>query len=197
MRVTLLWEHSQTELNSIHIPLYSSGYFEQYGRIYTSVIPCNIFGPYDNFNPQVGHVIPGMINRLQSIRDMDPDTPETEKTFPVYGSGKPLRQFIYSKDLARLFIWVMRSYDSVDPIVLSVDEKDEISIAELGQSIVNAFGFKGALTFDTSKADGQYKKTASNAKLRSLLPDFQFTPFDVAIQETVNWFTENRSTARM
>lgn len=138
-----------------------------------------------------------MINRLQSIRDTDPDTPETEKAFPVYGSGKPLRQFIYSKDLAKLFIWVMRSYDSVDPIVLSVDEKDEISIAELGQSIVKAFDFKGALTFDTSKADGQYKKTASNAKLRSLLPDFKFTPFDVAIQETVNWFTENRSTARM
>lgn len=162
--------------------------------MYTSVIPCNIFGPNDNFNPEVGHVIPGMINRLQKIREEA--GPEEDKTFPVFGSGKPLRQFIYSKDLAKLFVWVLRNYESVDPIVLSVDEADEISIAELALSIVKAFGFKGQLSFDTSKADGQYKKTASNAKLRGLLPDFQFTKFDVAIQETVNWFMDNRSDAR-
>lgn len=162
--------------------------------MYTSVIPCNIFGPNDNFNPEVGHVIPGMINRLQKIREEA--GPEEDKTFPVFGSGKPLRQFIYSKDLAKLFVWVLRNYESVEPIVLSVDEADEISIAELAQSIVKAFGFKGQLSFDTSKADGQYKKTASNAKLRGLLPDFQFTKFDVAIQETVNWFMDNRADAR-
>lgn len=174
----------------------SSGYYEQYGHIYTSVIPCNIFGPNDNFNPQVGHVIPGMINRLQKLRDESPDTDESEKVFPVFGTGKPLRQFIYSKDLAKLFVWVLRNYESVDPIVLSVDEKDEISIAQLAEAIVKAFDFKGKIEFDTTKADGQYKKTASNAKLRSHLPDFKFTNFDVAIQETVNWFTENRKSAR-
>lgn len=162
--------------------------------MYTSVIPCNIFGPNDNFNPEVGHVIPGMINRLQKIREEA--GPEEDKVFPVFGSGKPLRQFIYSKDLAKLFVWVLRNYESVEPIVLSVDEADEISIAELAQSIVKAFSFKGQLSFDTSKADGQYKKTASNAKLRGLLPDFQFTKFDVAIQETVNWFMDNRADAR-
>lgn len=164
--------------------------------MYTSVIPCNIFGPNDNFNPDVGHVIPGMINRLQKIRESDPDIPEEQKTFPVFGSGKPLRQFIYSLDLAKLFIWVLRNYNSVEPIVLSVDESDEISIAQLAESIVKAFNFKGQITFDTSKADGQYKKTASNAKLRRLLPDFKFTDFNLAIQETVNWFMENRSEAR-
>lgn len=172
------------------------GYNEQYGHIYTSIIPCNIYGPNDNFNPEVGHVIPGMINRLQGIRDESPDKEESEKVFQVFGSGKPLRQFIYSKDLARLFVWVLRSYDSVEPIILSVDEKDEISIAELAQSIANAFEFKGRLEFDTTKADGQYKKTASNAKLRALRPDFEFTPFDEAIKETVQWFIANRSSAR-
>lgn len=176
--------------------LLSSGYYEQYGRIYTSVIPCNIFGPHDNFNPDVGHVIPGMINRLQKIRESDPNTPETDKVFPIFGTGKPLRQFIFSRDLAKLFVWVLRNYNSVEPIVLSVDEQDEISIAQLGQSIAKAFGFQGQITFDTSKADGQYKKTASNAKLRGLLPDFRFTDFDEAIQETVNWFLENRKIAR-
>lgn len=179
------------------IDVLNRGYFEQYGRMYTSVIPCNIFGPNDNFAPDVGHVIPGMINRLQQIRETDPDTPEADKVFPVFGSGKPLRQFVYSKDLAKLFVWVLRNYESVDPIVLSVDEQDEISIAQLAEAIVKAFKFQGKLSFDTSKADGQYKKTASNAKLRTLLPDFKFTEFEVAIQETVNWFIENRAIARV
>lgn len=165
--------------------------------MYTSVVPCNIFGPHDNFNPEQGHVIPGMINRLQKLRDEDPEKDEADKEFSVFGSGRPRRQFIYSKDLARLFVWVLRNYESVDPIILSVDEQDEISIAELAKAIVKAFAFKGSIRFDTSMADGQFKKTASNGKLRSLLKDFQFTPFEKAIQETVNWFVENRSQARM
>lgn len=164
--------------------------------MFTSVIPCNIFGPHDNFNPEVGHVIPGMINRLQKVRDEQPGVPEAEKVFSVFGTGRPRRQFIYSRDLARLFVWVLRHYESVEPLVLSVDEKDEISIGELAEEVVKAFGFQGRIEFDTSKADGQFKKTASNAKLRSLVPDFQFTDFGVAIRETVDWYKENRTVAR-
>lgn len=114
----------------------------------------------------------------------------------MYGTGKPLRQFIYSIDLAKLFVWVLRHYESVDPIILSVDEAAEVSIAQLAQSLVKAFDFKGKLEFDTSKADGQHKKTASNGKLRRLLPDFKFTEFDSAIQETVKWYLENYEKAR-
>lgn len=116
--------------------------------------------------------------------------------FTVYGTGKPLRQFIYSIDLARLIVWVLNKYDSVEPIILSVDEEAEVSIAQLAESIANAFEFKGKLEFDISKADGQYKKTASNAKLRSHLPGYQFTPFDQAIKESVTWFIQNYDKAR-
>lgn len=114
----------------------------------------------------------------------------------MYGTGKPLRQFIYSIDLAKLFVWVLRHYESVEPIILSVDEEAEVSIAQLAESLVSAFDFKGKLEFDTSKADGQYKKTASNEKLRKLLPDFKFTDFDKAIKETVQWYLENYDKAR-
>lgn len=73
-----------------------------------------------------------------------------------------------------------------------------MTIAEAARAIVDAFGFGGRLVFDTSKADGQYKKTASNAKLKSILPeDFKFTPFYQAIKETVVWFKANQKTARM
>lgn len=114
----------------------------------------------------------------------------------MYGTGKPLRQFIFSIDLAKLFIWVLRNYESVDPIILSTDEESEVTIADVAKSLANAFQFKGKLEFDTSKADGQYKKTASNNKLRKLLPEFQFTGFDSAIRDTVQWYIDNYEKAR-
>jgi GDP-L-fucose synthase len=95
----------------------------------------------------------------------------------VSGTGRPLRQFIYSRDLAKLFLWAMRSYEEIDPIILSVDPEDEVSIKHIADAIVGAMGFSGSYEFDTSRADGQYKKTASNQKLRKYLGDFQFTPF--------------------
>lgn len=179
------------------IDITNKAYNQQHGRLFTSVVPCNVFGPHDNYRPGVSHVIPGMIQRLhETIYVTDPDKPQEEKTFSVYGSGKPLRQFIYSLDLAKLFIWVLRSYDSVEPIILSVDESAEVSIAELAKSIAKAFDFKGKLIFDTTKADGQFKKTASNGKLRQHLPNFKFTDFDVAIKESVDWFRNNQEIAR-
>ncbi|XP_055612504.1 probable GDP-L-fucose synthase, partial [Uranotaenia lowii] len=179
------------------IDITNRAYFDKFGHIFTSVIPCNVFGPNDNFAPGVGHVIPEMIHRLHEIMCIkDTDKPQEEKVFNVFGSGKPLRQFIYSLDLAKLFIWVLRNYDSVDPIILSVDEATEVTIAHVAHSLAKAFDFKGRVEFDTSKADGQYKKTASNAKLRKLLPDYQFTDFDVAIKATVQWYLENYDTAR-
>lgn len=77
-----------------------------------------------------------------------------------------------------------------------MDESAEVSIGEVAKCISDAFQFEGKIQFDTDKADGQYKKTASNAKLRSLLPDFEFTAFSVAIQETVNWYMANEKSAR-
>lgn len=167
------------------------GYYEQHKCKYTSVIPCNVFGPYDNFDLHDSHVIPGLIRKLHNVIN------DGGSKFTVMGSGKPLRQFIYSLDLAKLIIFVLREYHDVEPIILSVDEKDEISIENSARAIAKAFDFNGEIVFDTSKADGQFKKTASNAKLRKLLPDFQFTPFEVAIKDTVEWFKSNQDIARL
>lgn len=80
--------------------------------------------------------------------------------------------------------------------LFTVDEKDEVSIADVAHAIAKAFEFKGKIEFDTTKADGQYKKTASNAKLRSLHPNFQFTDFDEAITSTVRWYLDNQNIVR-
>ncbi|XP_071941806.1 GDP-L-fucose synthase-like [Antedon mediterranea] len=171
------------------IDVQNKAYHSQHGCMFTSVIPTNVFGPHDNFNLENGHVIPGLIHKV--YRAKEDDTP-----FTIWGTGSPLRQFIYSKDLARLFIWVLHEYDEVNPIILSVGEEDEVSIKEVADMVVDAYEFKGNVFLDTSKSDGQFKKTASNAKLKSLFPDFKFTPIKQALKETVTWFVDNYETAR-
>lgn len=176
------------------IDIQNRAYHEQHGCCYTSVVPCNVFGPYDNFSLESSHVIPALIRRMHETIQKDDSE---NAVFSVYGTGKPLRQFIYSLDLAKLFLWVLRNYDSVEPIILSVDESDEVTISDAAQLVAEAFGFKGKLHYDTSKADGQLKKTASNAKLRSLLPDFSFSSFACAVKDTVQWFKDNHTSARL
>uniref|UniRef100_A0A7E4WAF5 GDP-L-fucose synthase n=1 Tax=Panagrellus redivivus TaxID=6233 RepID=A0A7E4WAF5_PANRE len=171
------------------IDVLNRGYAEEHGRKYTAVIPCNVFGPCDNYSLTSGHVIPALIHKTYVAQ-------KEGKPLQVYGTGKPLRQFIYSLDLARLMIWAVRHYDEIDPIILSVGEEDEVSINDAVNAVVKAFDFKGEVLHDTEKADGQYKKTASNAKLRRYLPEFQFTPFEEAIKESVQWFIDNYETAR-
>jgi len=165
-------------------------YNERYKKTkFTSVIPTNIFGPHDNYNMQDGHVIPGLIHKCYLAKRDGTD-------FVVWGSGKPLRQFIYSQDLGALLVWTLDHYDSEEPIILSVGEEDEISIGEVAKMIKDSMDFKGNLVFDTSKSDGQFKKTASNKKLLSLNKSFKFTPFQKAIDISSKWFLEHYDTAR-
>jgi len=171
------------------IDVQNKAYHEQHGCQFTSVIPCNVFGPHDNFNIQQGHVIPGLINKAYEAN-------KNGTAFEIWGTGAPLRQFIYSLDLAKLFVWVLREYEEVEPIILATDEEDEVSIKEVAEMVLEAFEFKGEVKFLTDKADGQFKKTASNAKLRRYLPEFKFVPTKEAIKESVDWFIENHEIAR-
>lgn len=154
-----------------------------------------VFGPNDNYG-QNSHVIPGLIRRMHEIMKADDGIPQKDKVFEVFGSGRPLRQFIYSLDLAKLILWVLNNWDKPEPIILSVDETNEVSIAQAANAVAKSFKFEGKLVYNTSKADGQFKKTASNAKIRSLLPDFEFTDFEQAIQESIDWYLQNLDKAR-
>jgi len=171
------------------IDVLNHAYHQQHGCLFTSVIPTNVFGPHDNFCIEDGHVLPGLMHKVWIAE-------KTGQPFVVWGTGSPRRQFIYSLDLARLFIWVMRHYEEIEPIILSVGEEDEVSIKEAAEMIVEAMNFTGEVIYDTSKADGQFKKTANNAKLRKLRPDFTFTPIKQAIKETCDWFVSNYDIAR-
>ncbi|KAG2172160.1 hypothetical protein INT44_005531 [Umbelopsis vinacea] len=171
------------------IDVQNKAYNEQYGCNFTSVIPTNVFGPHDNYDLEDSHVLPGLTHKCYLAK-------QNNTPFIVGGTGKPLRQFIYSRDLAKLFIWTLREYKETEPIILSVGEKDEVSIKDVADAIVSAVGFEGEYSFDTTRSDGQFKKTASNDKLLKYIPDFEFTPFNDAVQESVAWFLENYDTCR-
>jgi len=162
-------------------------YREQYGLNYTSIIPSNIYGPNDNFNLDHGHVMPMLIHKLYLAKKNKTD-------FVVWGSGKPLREFIYSKDIAKIAEWALFNYYDFDPLIVSGDE--EISIKDLVGLLVDEFKFKGKVKFDKTKPDGQYKKPSDNSKIKELYPEFEYTPLEEGIKETINWFIENYETAR-
>ena len=98
-------------------------------------------------------------------------------------------------DYCELILWVLREYEEIQPIILSVGEDEEVSIGDVVNYIADAINYHN-IEYDHTKADGQYKKTASNAKLRKYLPDYKFTPMKQGIKETVDWFVKNYDSAR-
>ncbi|KAM7452620.1 GDP-L-fucose synthase [Porites harrisoni] len=173
------------------IDVQNRAYHQQHpdGCLFTSVIPTNVYGKHDNFNLEDSHVLPGLMHKVYLAQ-------KEGKPLVVWGTGSPRRQFIYSKDVARLMIWVLREYNEVDPIILSVNEEDQLSIKEAAELVVEGMGFKGGLEYDTTKSDGQFKRTASIAKLKKYRPDFKFTDPKIAIKESCEWFLANYETCR-
>ena len=165
-------------------------YRKEYGCNFICLAPTNIFGPNDNFSPEHSHVIPALIRKCHDAQLNGGD-------FVVWGSGRPLRQFVYSADLANLFMWAYENYDEAEPLILSPDEAAEVSIGTVAQHVADAFGFSKPLRFDTKYSDGQYQRTVTNRRLMSRNPSFRFTPLATAIGDTVAWFKAHHLEARL
>jgi len=155
----------------------------QYGVDYCSAIPGNIFGKYDNFNLEEGHVTPSLIYKCQlAKRDNVP--------FKIWGSGNAKRELIYSLDIAEILIRILELEQPL-PNRLLVGSDDELSIKELVEKIADLSEFDGEIVFDKNKPDGQLRKKSNISRLKTLLPDFKFTNLDVSLKETIEWFTQN------
>lgn len=171
------------------IDMLNRAYAEEYGCNFTSVVPTNIYGIHDHYSIEDGHVIPGLIHKAYLAKRDGTD-------LVVWGSGAPLRQFIAASDVAALTAWVLRHHATSDPVILAPDEADELSIRDVALLVAEATGFSGKVVFDASKADGQFKKTASNAKLRRLVPGYHFKDMRVGVKEAVDWFASHYEEAR-
>jgi len=162
-------------------------YKEQYGLNYKTVIPSNIYGPNDNYDLINGHVLPSLIHKCYLAR-------ENKTPLTIWGSGKPLREFIFSRDVAKLTEWVLHNYNENEPIILSTSE--EVSINDVVGIIVELMNFKGDVIFDSSKPDGQFRKPSDNSKIKNYLPEFQFTPLYTGLKETIEYFEKNYNLVR-
>ena len=163
-------------------------YRDNYGDDFTCVIPTNVYGPNDNFNLIDGHVIPSLIHQCYIAK-------QSGDAFVVKGTGAPLRQFIYSCDLAELIMWTLQNYDD-ETIILSVSESAEISIADIAKLIAKHMDYRGLILYDERFSDGQYKKTADNSRFIEKHGAYKFTDIDDGIEKTVKWFLLNYANSR-
>jgi len=162
-------------------------YKQQYGIKYTSIIPTNIYGIGDNFHLENAHVVPALIHRCYKAKQEG--TP-----FVVWGSGRPLREFLFSEDAGKIVNYLVDNYDEDEGIIISTGE--EYSIDEVARTVAKCFDYESELVFDRTKPDGQYRKHTDPSKLQSLLPNFQYTPLTEGIQKTIDWFVQNQNTCR-
>jgi GDP-L-fucose synthase len=132
----------------------------QYGLNWISVMPTNLYGINDNFHLENSHVIPGLIARMHQAMKNG----ETE--FKIWGSGKPRREFLFVDDMARACLFVMKQKNAPD--FMNIGTGEDISIGELATMIAKQMGFKGHLTFDSSKPDGTMRKLLNVSKVNGL-----------------------------
>lgn len=136
-----------------------SYYNRQYGTDYISVMPCNLYGINDNFDYKSSHVLPALIRKFHEAKISN------AKTVTVWGTGKPLREFLYSDDLADACFYLMQNHSGND--FYNVGYGSDISIAELAQIIKQIVGFSGEIVYDSSKPDGTPRKLTDISRIKS------------------------------
>ncbi|MCW7463005.1 GDP-L-fucose synthase family protein [Leptospira limi] len=141
-------------------------YNRQYGTNFISVMPTNLYGPGDNYHPENSHVLPALIRRFHEAKVNN--LPEVV----IWGTGKPLREFLYSEDMARACVFLMQNYDlSGDPKGgehINVGSGIEVSIKELAETVKEVVGYQGSLIFDLTKPDGTPRKLLDVSKLHKM-----------------------------
>jgi GDP-L-fucose synthase len=135
-------------------------YRRQYGSDFISAMPCNLYGPNDNYDLNSSHVIPALLRKFWDARN------NNDSTVEVWGSGSPLREFLHVDDLAEACLFLMKNYS--DQQFINVGSGSEISIRELASLIKDIVGYKGEVVFNTSRPDGTPRKLMDASKLRAL-----------------------------
>ena len=157
-------------------------YNRQYGTNYISVVPGDLYGPNDDFNPETGHVLPALITKMHEAKVGN--KPEVI----VWGTGSPRRECLYVDDLADACIFLMNQYDESE--MVNIGSGEDLSIKELAWLIKELVGFRGKIVFDESKPDGAPRKLLDNSKMRKLGWSPQ-TGLKEGIRQTYEWYKNN------
>lgn len=162
-------------------------YRKQHGRRYVSIMPCNLYGPGDNFDPLTSHVLPALIRRFHEAKESDLGE------VVVWGTGKPLREFLHVDDAAKAVAFCLDRYDQSEHI--NCGAGSEISIAELAKLVARVVGCRGKIVFDAGKPDGTPRKLLDSTRIRALgwKPEI---PLEEGVAATYRWFLDNKPAGR-
>ena len=165
-------------------------FYDQYKNNFYSVMPCNMYGPRDNFDLKSSHVLPALIRKVHEAKE------NHAKNIEVWGTGKPLREFLYVNDLAHALTYCLENIEAKDIYNQNISHincgsEDEVSILELTNIIQDIVGYKGDILFDSSKPDGTYRKKMDNTKLLKMGYKPK-TPLIDGIKKTYSWYIENK-----
>lgn len=164
-------------------------YYRQYGCNFFSAMPTNLYGPNDNFNLETSHVLPAMIRKFHEAKT------KRKGSVTIWGTGKPLREFMYVEDLANAIVFMMENIGAKDLYErglthLNVGSGKDIPISELAKLISDIIGFKGEIIYDSSKPDGTPRKLMDVGRINSLGWKYK-TELKEGIIKTYNFFKEN------
>lgn len=161
----------------------AQAYRQQYGLNSIYLLPVNLYGPGDNFDPGSSHVIPALIKKcFDAIKN-------NENEIVVWGTGKATREFLYVEDCAEGIILATERYNKPDPVNLGAGF--EISIKDLAELIVELTGFKGKINWDTTKPDGQPRRCLDTTKAEKEFGFKAKTKFEEGLKNTINWYIDN------
>lgn len=162
----------------------AQAYRQEYGFNGIFLLPVNLYGPGDNFDPRSSHVIPALIKKcVDAQRDGAPEV-------VVWGTGQATREFFYVEDAARAIVLATEKYDKPEPV--NIGAGFEISIRELTELIVELTGFTGRIVWDASKPDGQPRRMLDTSRARSEFGFTAKTPFREGLAKTIAWYRANK-----
>ena len=153
-------------------------YNKQYGFKGVSLMPSNLYGPGDNFHPENGHVIPALMTKFNNATD----------TVTCWGDGTPMREFMYSDDIADACLFAMNHYENAE--LINVGSGEDVSIKELAETIASVTGYTGEIVWDTTKPNGTPKRPLDYSKISSLgwKPKYKLKE---GLEKSYEWFKEN------
>ena len=157
-------------------------YKQQYGCNFISAMPTNLFGVNDNFNLENSHVLPALLRKFIEAKQ------NNKQEVTIWGSGTPMREFLFVDDLAEACLFLMENYNGIETVNIGTGE--DVSIKELAETIMKIVGFEGSLIFDASKPDGAPRKLLDVSKINNLGWKHQ-TSLENGIQKTLNWIQKN------
>jgi GDP-L-fucose synthase len=186
-----LWDGYPEETNAPYglakkmLLVQAQAYRQQYGSNIVHLLPVNLYGPADNFDPASSHVIPALIRKIQEAQDAG------RSAIEVWGTGDASREFLYVEDAARGICLASERYDGAEPVNLGAGF--EIRIRDLVELIARLMGFTGEIRWDHTKPDGQPRRSLDTTRAERLFGFRSETNFEVGLQKTIDWHRAHRS----